>query len=380
MATDLTTYSGLFFKKYAKKVITSYPPNAIIQAKVKVGEAERIGQDFNVPITLADEQGATYAVANSGAFALESAVDGELKSLLIKGANHVFRSNISYEAAASSLGNDTAADQTTGRVALSLRNNARKRIECDILYGQTDLGVVETAGSHYITITEATWSPALWVGMKNSWIDIFSSNLAATRPTGATSSKKVAAVDIANRKITLSTTIKDLAGAETTGTPETDVVATDRVFFRKQFIYDVSAPVHNSMKGLHAQLGNTGDHFGVSATTYEVVAGNVISAGSKRFDFDLAMRAVSRCQDMGSDAEQMVCLVSPLTWATLNTDLAANRRFDGSYTKTKGEQGNQTITYHSPLGDLDIVAHPLVKRGFAYGLAWEDLIRPGAYL
>lgn len=363
-ATTLTSYSGMFFRKYAKKIITSFTPSSIIQAKKPVGKAERIGEMFVVPITMAQEQGVTYAATNTGAFALNGAVDGEIKSLQIVGSNHAFQAAISYEGAASSLGSDTAADNTTGRVAESLRSSARKRIEWDFLYGQTGLGIVESTTTSSVTFTEASFAPNVFVGTKGAHFEIFNSSLASERvPTAGFFISS--SFNSSTRTLTFTTTDVVSAG----------VVATDVVFFRSQV---VAGPTHNSCVGLHSQLiTTTGSHFGL--TRNEILTGNLVDAGNARLSFDVVQEGVSKCQDAGMDMGSMVLLCSPLTWVRLNSDLAADRRFDGSYTKAKGEIGVETIKYHSAVGDIEIIAHPLVKRGFAYGLSWEELIRPGAY-
>lgn len=377
MATTLTNYSGLFFRKYAKKVITSFTPNSLIQAKKPVGKAEKIGERFVVPITIAQEQGITYAANGVGAFTLSGAIDGEVKSLEILGSNHAFQSVISYEAAASSLGSDTAADNTTGRVAESLRSSARKRIEIDFLYGRIPIGIVESVTASTVTLTEAHFAPNIFVGCKGARFEFFAPGSAlpgvpgGERATGA-SFQTLSSMNSSTRTLTFTGTSVVSMG----------VVAGDWMFFENQFVDLVD--VFNSAVGLHAQLASTSasgsqfdTHFGI--TRNEILTGNSVDALGGRLSFDVVQEGISKCQDMGMDMGSMVLLCSPLTWVRLNSDISADRRYDGSYTKAKGELGVESIVYHSAAGSVEIVAHPLVKRGFAYGFAWDELIRPGAY-
>lgn len=354
----------MFFRRYAKKVLTSFTANSIIQAKKPVGQAERIGESYNVPITFATEQGVTYKRVGQGAFGLKNAVDGEIKNLLIQGANHVVRARIGYEGAAASLaGKEAAADNTLGRVAESLRTVARKRIECDFLYGQTGLGIVESiTDATHVVVSEAEWAPNIWVGGKNAIVQFHT-------PGYAAGSEQIETTLVGMVSGTRTLTVVSTAGID----------VGNIITFQDQ-VEEGASPAFNTCLGLHAQLGdNTVSHFGQSKTANEVISANVISANNARLSFDVVQEGVSRCQDMGADSMDYVLLCSPLTWVRLNSDLAADRRFDGSYTKSKGELGVETIKYHSSMGTIEIMAHPLVKRGYAYGFSWDDIIRPGSY-
>lgn len=368
MATQLENYSGVFFRKYGKKVLETFTPNAVILRKLPVEEKTRTGESFDQGVLLTEEQGATYAKNNSGSFALEEAVDGEVKYLRVLPSNHVFRGNLSYEAVAASLGEGTASEKLDGRVAMSLRNNAQRRIEMGFLTGRTGLGVIESVGTNEIVITQKTWAGARWVGMKNAKVDILSPDLATQRDGTGTSGEdfyKITGVVNSTRTVALD--------------DDNAIQVGDIVFFHGEVIAG-GTPVHNSCLGLHEQLGESlTDFFGLDPTTYSTLMGNVVDADDEAPSFDMIQTAIALTMDMGNDAESMVCLVNPHSFARINSDLAASRRWDGSYTKNKGEMGFRSITFNSPIGDIDIIPHPLVWRGYAYGFAWEDLRRPGSF-
>lgn len=373
MSADLTNYSGLFFKKYGKKILDTFGPNAMILRKLPVEEKARTGESFEHGALLTEEQGATYAKNNSGSFDLEESIDGEVKYLRVLPSNHVFRANLSYEAVASALGANTASENLDGRVAMSLRNNAQRRIEMGFLTGRTGLAVVEsvTDGTHLL-IKQAYWAGARWVGMRNARIQAFTADL-ATRRVGPGSST-IAVLDEFYTITGINNATRTIALDDTT-----NIVADDVLFFNGEVLAG-GTPVHHSCLGVHEQLGDSlADFFGQDPTLYSTLQGNVVDADNNAPSFDLIQEAIALTMDMGNDADSMVLLVSPHSFARINSDLAASRRWDGSYSKSKGEMGFRQITFNSPVGDIDIVPHPLVWRGFAYGFAWEDLKRPGAY-
>jgi len=379
MAAELLTAPGLFKRRYAEKIILSFGTNAVLQAKKDIEDFEKIGERYVVPITTSEEQGATYSRADNGAFGLFASVDGRIDQMEVRGFEHCFRSSVSYPGASQSMKKQAASDSIIGRTALSARNNARRRIELDALYGQYCLGIVQTntpgtAGVNTLTLTEAEYAPAAWVGMKNAKVEVFSTSLAAQRGTASTPPSTfgtgaftISAINVTNRTITIT-------GDDTA---QDSIVATDKVFFLGQYV--LSGTLHNSMRGLHLQFGNTGIHFTLDAATNEVVAGNVVDVGATRLDFNIVQDGASRIQDMGSDSDMLVQFVSPKTWSTLNQDLAADRRYDGSYKKGVGELGNRKIIYECALGEIEILAHPLVRRGYSYLFSWDELVRPGSF-
>lgn len=376
MANDTTgTIAGIFFRKYLKEVIETIPSFGIIQSKVPVKEAEKIGESFVVPVLLAVEHGVTYSKSQNGAFALNAAVDGEITQAIINSSQHVIRSTISYQAAAAATGEkDISADSAVRRVVKNNQIRSRKSIELDFIYGQTGLGTVSAinpAGSpaNTVQITATEWSGALWSGMKNAKLGIFNPAISTKRTgPGTNGNYKVVSINTSNKWVTLDSV--------------TNIVALDVIFFggdQLNAVVEGGTPTHHACVGLHKQLTTTtGTLFGLDYGANDVLQGNVIDALSQRLSFDMIQAGIAATMDHGNDGPKMVCLVNPLNWSRLNSDVAANRRYDVSYRAgQKGEEGVEQIVYHSPIGTLEIMSHPFVKQGYAYAFSWDELHRPG---
>ena len=71
------------------------------------------------------------------------------------------------------------------------------------------------------------------------------------------------------------------------------------------------------------------------------------------------------------------CRVLP-AWENLNADLSALREFDSSYKVKKGENGFNSITYHSQAGMIEIISHPYMMDGDAFSMPKSCLRRVGA--
>lgn len=372
MAADVAgTMSGLFVRKYNKELLESVPPFAIIQEKLPVKERTKIGEAFVVPILLAIEHGTTFSKSGNGAFTLNSAVDGEVKQAIVNAAQHVTTSRVSYEGAASSIGEGTAVDDTIARVSKNNMIRSRKVIELNFLWGQAGLATVEAVGgavpANTFQVGAKEWAGAIWAGMKNMPVTILDSTLATDRAISYANSK-IVSINTAKRQVTLGSVAS--------------VVAGDVVFFGGDNLKSIIAggsPTYHECLGLVKQLQTvTGTVFGLDYGANDVLQGNAFDAGDKRLTHELIQECVAGTMDHGNDNPKMTLFTSTLSWARANSDLSANRRYDASYRPASAEEGVEAIKYNTPIGQIEMVGHPFMKRGYAIGFSWGELERPGA--
>jgi hypothetical protein len=85
--------------------------------------------------------------------------------------------------------------------------------------------------------------------------------------------------------------------------------------------------------------------------------------------------AIQQAVQKGLDGDVNV-IVNPATWATLNTDLAALRRFVED--STEGELGVESIKYLYAGGKMDVVAYNLCKEGECFIMPKKGVNRIGA--
>ena len=123
-------------------------------------------------------------------------------------------------------------------------------------------------------------------------------------------------------------------------------------------------------------MSNTGSLFGIDAATYDLWKGNVVTT-TGQLTMAKVLSAVAKAVQRGLD-EKATVLVNPATWADLASNLAALRRFDGSYSRKKAENGSEKLEYISQNGVLAIVSYNIVKEGDCFIFPEDKTIRIGA--
>ena len=358
----VSTLNGLFKTVYAKQLEDLVPDFAILQSKVKFEGDSELGSLYAQPVNLSHEAGFTYGGETGAdstgllALSLNDAVAGSMKEAQVKGSELVLRSQILYKAlaAASSTKNEKAFRKATGWKVEDMNNSMRKRLEIAMLYGQKGIATVSSLSSQDITITDASWAGGIWAGSENAYIDVFQSDLSTVRQAGL----KVSAVNFDTKVVTVVGT--------TTGIASTDVV-----FFKGAL---ASGGAFSEMAGLHKIITNTGTLFGISAASFSMWKGTTVTSVGQ-ISFAKLADAVAKAANKGL-MEKVLCLLSPRAYGVLNSDQAALRVYGAE--SSKGKNGFESLVFHSANGQIEIVAHPMVKEGDAFLVPESALMRIGA--
>lgn len=334
----------LFKRVWGDGTIKALPRFAKLQEEVPFSKRERLGDMYVVPVVLQFEHGFSYGVHQDGAFSLNAAVAGKVLQAQIRGAMIVLRSQLSYEDVFKAAEAGPAAfESATSLVVENMQRSFAKRQEISFWYGQQGIGKVSGNSSGTLTLTDATWAPGMWSGMKDCILEAFTTQAAsATQHNGDLT---VSSVSMANKQVVV------------TGT-NSAVVADDHLYFKGAR----TTTAHKECAGIDKILTNTGSLFNIDASTYELWAGNSRSVGGPP-SMLAVLNGVSDAQNMGLD-DDAKCYFPTKRWNTLNADQAALRRY-GAYT-SKAENGHEGIVYHSVNGQTEIVAHPFLKEGEAF--------------
>ena len=365
--SDLT---GLFKEVYGDSVINLIPGSAKFTKMVPFVQREKeLGNLYHQPVVVTYSHGVTYAAANAGAFSLNSTVAMSMQDAQVNAPQILLREALAYDAAAKASRGPKAFVAATELLVETMMESTMKRVELATWYGGVGLGQVASGGlsntnatTEVATISLATWAAGIWAGMKNAKINFYDSN-GTLISSGDDSVFTISSVNVANRTLTV------------TGT-STGITALDGA---SNFPLDIYFNGANGaeMSGIDTILTNTGTLFNISATTYELWKGNSYSAGSAALTFGKVLAAIADAVNLGLD--EKVCLwVNPSTWANLNSDLAALRRLDGSYKKSRGENGQEEIVYYGQNGEIEVKSHNCIKKGEAFILPMKKCKRLGA--
>lgn len=348
--------NGLFKEAYADKLENLIPDQVKLLNLIKfMSKDKQPGNLYHQPVILGLEHGITFAGSDEDAFNLNAPVAGTIKDAQIKGSPAVLRSFLGYVAASRAAQGDAKAfmDATKYLVANMLRSMAKK-IEIEMLYGQSGYGTVDGANSTTTKIRVQTkeWAPGIWAGAEGLTIEVRDSTGATSRGTA-----KIQSVSFENRELTLANAISGM---------QNDDVIWHLGAYGNEFI------------GIHEIIKKqSGTLFNIDVGQYNLFRGNQYSASSGALSFAKLNLAVARAVEKGLEGKLMV-MVNTRGWANMLNDQAALRKYDGSYSKTKLENGSEALEFHSQNGVLQIVPSVYVKEGYAYMLSIEDWQRVGS--
>lgn len=345
--------NGLFKDSYADRMSEVIPDHLykLLNAIKFSAAGEKTGNSFIQPVVLGLEHGVTFADSLDDAFALVPPVAGQIKAATVRGNPKVLCSFLGYGAASRAASGKEAFMEATKYLVGNMMKSLTKKLEIEMLYGQVGYGVVASVSTSTITISTGEWAPGIWAGAEKLPIEIRDA-------TGATSRGEyvVQSVDLSARTITLTVA-------------PSGVVATDVIWHKGAY--------GKEFAGIHKIISNTGSLFGISAAEYNLWKGNVYSAGSAALSFTKLQNALARAVEKGLEGKAL-CLVNPRAWANMNSDQAALRRYDGSFSNKKFENGSQSLVFFSQNGEIEIQPSIYVKEGYAYVICPEEWKRVGS--
>lgn len=350
---------GFFKEIYADKIENLVPEGVKVYNMVDfVGEEKQTGNLYHQPIILGLEHGITYGGADGNAFNLNAAVAGIMKDAQVQGYEMVLRSNLSIAAASRSEKTQQAFEKVTKHLVANMLRSFVRRLEVQLMYGQaaTGIGKIAASGvsSNTFTIDDKEWAPGIWAGAEGMEISVYDVTLATYR-----GDCKVNAVSFDDKSITV-----NLAPAGT--------VATDIFFYKGAY--------GNEFAGLDKIISNTGTLFNVSAASYQLWKGNVLSNSGTGRDISMALveSAVARSVEKGLADQDVSVIVNPNSWNVLLTEQAAKRSYDQSYSQSKMSNGAKEIEFFGQNGLIKIIPSIYCKAGSAYIFPPEEFMRMGS--
>lgn len=335
----------------------------------------KVGDTFRWLMELAMEHGATYNGTAGAAATLNAAIVGENKQADVSAYETHMRTRISTRAFEEALKKgDTAFESATRTRMVALQTAGEFRLEHSLLYGQDGICQVSAITSGVITVTDATWSSTMALRLApGAVLEAWTAQTAtATQHDGDLT---VTVVDPDAKTITVSGT-------------SSSVVANDWLYFKGAR----TATAHNEMPGLKKLMRtNSGTSQGIDLDTYSWARPN-ISSSIGRPTMLLILKAMRKLVGRntlstgtrlpegkkGAPMDQNTTLWLPsVSYEILNSDLMSSRRFDGSYNRSKGTSGVQTIEYYGQTGLTSLQVHPLLRDGDAMGIGPDNAFRVG---
>jgi len=281
----------------------------------------------------------------------------------------LIRSQMSYEAAARASNDRKAFVKATSLMVQNMVNSMAKRLEISCLYGRTNIGKISATsgagGTRVYTLATASWASGIWAGSENMPLD--ATSLAVPTASGdkinSNAQIVVTSVDLTARTVSVSGNATDLTAVD-------GAIGAGAFFIPRGSLL-------NDVFGLDRIITNTGVLYNIDASVYALWKGNVYSAASAALSFQKILAAVALPVERGLD-QDVVCMLSPKTWANISSDQAALRMYDDSYKTSKLENGASEYCFHGQNGKIDIVSSIYIKEGEAFVFPPKRLKRIGA--
>lgn len=350
---------GLYKETYGETLESLIPDFGILQKRIPFKTSKRVGDAYVQAVRLTNEAGFTYGAGIQTLAGIES---GSTDDARVSGSPLTLQSGFSYDAAAA-MSTDKQSFQTYSAFKFkSMMEAASYRLELQMLYGNSGLGVADSGQDSVtavtntsqviIPITAATWAAGIWAGAEGSYVSLFETDSAtASAAEGSDSSNtvnkfEVKAVSTANKTITVDT--KD-------GTEAAALVVEIEDEDYDIYFYGATG---NEMTGLDSICSNTGTLFSIAGGTYSLWTGNTYAVGAANLTLKKIFDACALAVGKGL-MEDVVCLVSPATFGTLSNTEAGLVRLKNNEKKVK--RGAKNIEFYGPTGDVEVVPHPMIK-------------------
>lgn len=374
MSLESQTLDGFYKEMYGTQE-NPIPACSKIQKGIKFISADKTsGGAYVTNVLVTQEHGVSYFTSNAGLPGLNDRVPLVTGKAEAKGSNLFIRSGISYEDAMRAGSSSKAFASIVPMIVEAMTESLSKRLEISLIYGQVDLGSGTTgavSGSDLVVTFATGEFSGIWAGAENARL--------AVKVAGGTTFGPfvVTAVDFSAKTLTLQTA-SDVNGADGAKTGTLTDIDNETVYLYFYGSISISAsPVSREMIGIDSVLTTSGSLFGIDNTAYSMWKGNTVSV-SGRLTFAKLIAALNIPIQKGGLQEDVTVFVPIQTWQDLNSDQAALRRYDGSYSKSESTMGAQSLKFYGQAGGVEIVAHPYLKESEAFALPVNKWRRIGA--
>lgn len=371
---DLTALNGNFKERYASKIKDLVPmQNWLIKNIPNVDKrVKMLGNLYHQPVKLSSGQGYTYN-ADGTAFTFNTPRALKLDDAQVQGFELVRSDIISFNAISRSDNKDKAFSKAVDLTIDDMVTGISSRLEATYLHGGRGLGLADASTNidtthTSVVLTAASWAGGIWARNINAQVSFFK----ATDGTAAATTNVFVIEEVDSATYTLV-----VSGTATTGIGELDTTL-DTIDCNIYFYGAHTASTSVEGVGLMSIASNSGELFEIDAAASgnSLWLGNTYSAASGPLTFAKLQKAITLPVDKGLDQDVTV-LVSTPTWADLVTDQAAARRY-GDIRSKKMENGAEVLEFLSSNGSMEIVPHPMVKRGEAVIFPLDSLSRVGS--
>ena len=337
-ASNTPTSIAAYLKEVYNGDITQLvPANTPFIKRAKFKQDMEPGVQAVFAVQLSAENG--FSVG-TGSVSLNAAVAHVSGKAQVDGKNLVLRSRISYDAASKASSNKKAFARWNESKFIPMVESMQRRIELMSLYGGDSLGKVSANAAGVLTISADTWASGIFLGTEGAVLEAFTALSGGSQHNGDLT---ITAIDVENHTVTVSGT-------------SAAVVANDLLFFKGHR--------GSEQTGLVKIAKNASTLYNIDAASYALWKACSYDCGTSALTFGKVIAAAAKAANKGCDS-RLVLMCSQSAFANLNSDQAALRKYDAKYSSSKGENGFESLLFHSGTGEIEIVPSIFIKEGEA---------------
>jgi hypothetical protein len=330
-------------------------------------------------IALSREAGFTYG---AGLQTLSGIISQGVDDAKVRGVPMTLQAGWAYDAAAAMASDKGAFINATSHKFQCMMEAAVYRLELQYIHGSRGIAVTDSEqdsvaivaagdnGNNYaiIPINPLYWAAANFAGSEGALVSFIASSDNSTASAAAGVGNVVNKFEI----ISVDTDAKTItvkcydATASAALVVEVEAAAYNVYFF---------GAAGNEMVGLRAISANTGSLYGINAANYSVWRGNSSAVGSANLSLEKIYLGLAKAVGRGL-LEDVVILVSPMSFATMANDEAALRQYNSKI--MSADRGVEAIKFVGPNGSVEILPHPMCFESQAIAFPIKKCERIGA--
>lgn len=336
-----------FKQIFGDEFFAECPEEMGIQEDYSFERSDAVGESFVQAVRMTEEQGVTFRVAGQPAGAMNPSVGLLVQRFVILGSIQDFKSQIDVEVMMRALSSKQSFKEHVGLRMEAMRDSSVKHNEWSLLNGGQTVGTIASlSGSgttRAYTMLATDWAGGFIAGSENMKLDAYD-------PTGVTKRNtnqeiQITSFDLDARVLNVSGNASDL----------TATLAND-ILFRKGENGVVWPGLFNILQATSGTIN------GLNVASFGLLRGANIAVNGQLAMSNL-LQLSAKVAERGSSKAKLTARLSPRNFNILNTDLAAQRRYDGSYERTKGDNGFANLCFYSSNGEIVIKPSLFVKDG-----------------
>ena len=343
---------------YGDKLIRLPFEVGIMGELIPFNDKKRTGANFQFPVVVTMEHGATYNGTDGLGTTLNSSVKSTTVMEQVTPYEFIMKAQLAARLIDDTKGDAAAFEDATRLVLENLMTSAEFREEHSLIYGQSGIFKVDANNGGVLTITDATWSAATADGLEGAILEAFDALTASANQHNT--DLTVSAVDLDAKTITV------------TGTSSA-VVQNDWLFFKGAR----TTTGFKEMLGVYSLCTLTsGTIHNQNIATYSKLRPNVkSSAGAPTMSMFLS--GISKITGRRVRKRETTLIVPVQAFDRVASDLQASRRFDSSWSRKAGN-GYEYIQFYSSLGLTDLIPHPMLRDSDAIAFTKKNGMRIGS--